>query len=117
MSKPSKALTFHFSFLKVDIITIVRSMQLIFMIKFDFLIWKSCDCVTPVMNNANSHVVMVTLFDSLLKIFPVVTSFAVAVDNSFMMTSMDTLTWKEKIELVSEIIINHNNIIIILNYY
>ena len=79
------------------------------MIKFDFLIWKSCDCVTPVMNNANSHVVMVTLFDSLLKIFPVVTSFVVVVDNSFMMTSMDTLTWEEKGELVSEIIINHNN--------
>ena len=64
------------------------------------------------MNNANSHVVMVTLFDSLLKIFPVVTSFAVVVDNSFMMTSMDTLTREKKRVLVSEIIINHNN-----NYY
>ena len=72
------------------------------MINFDFLIWKSCDCVTPVMNNSNSHVVMVTLFDSLLKIFPVVASFVV-VDNTFMMTSMDTLTWVEKHKLVSEI--------------
>ena len=72
------------------------------MIKFDFLIWKTCDCETPVMNNANSHVVMVTLFDSLLKIFPVVTSFVV-VDNTFMMTSIDTLTEEEKWKLVSEI--------------
>ena len=59
------------------------------------------------MNNSNSHVVIVTLFDSLLKIFPAVTSFVVF-ENLFMMTSMHTLTREEKEKLVSEIIITNN---------
>ena len=65
----------HYNNYNYKVLSTLRSiqfssnLQLIFMISFYFLIWKSCDCVTPEMNNSNSHVVMATLFDSLLKIF------------------------------------------------